>query len=226
MAAAIAHEVNQPITGIGLNASTCLRRLSDERGDLDGARRALQRIQRDANRATAVVQRLRALFGKTEGAKTAVDLNDAITEVAALARGRIRAADATLKLELHAELPAALGDRVQLQQVVMNLMNNALDAMSAQSQLRTLTIRTLLGEDGRPHCEVEDQGPGVSEADQLRIFEPFYTTKRDGMGIGLSICKSILTSHDGELSVKRNGTGPGSTFYFALPCGESSIPLP
>jgi signal transduction histidine kinase/GAF domain-containing protein len=221
MAASIAHEVNQPITGISLNASTCRRQLSDERLDLPGARRALERIQRDAGRATAVVQRMRALFSKSQEKMAALDLNDAILEVVALARGRIRAAGTTLVLDLFAGLPAALGDRVQLQQVVMNLLNNALDAMSTISSARTLIIRTLLADGGQLRCEVEDRGQGVLAADCRRIFEPFYTTKRDGMGIGLSICSNIVASHNGEISVARNADGPGSTFYFLLPASES-----
>jgi predicted ATPase/signal transduction histidine kinase len=220
MAAAVAHEVNQPITGIVVNAGTCLRLLSDERGDVLAARNVMHRIQRDADRAAAVVRHLRALFSKTEGVKNPVDLNDAIAEVVTLSRSRIRAVGATMALELHADLPAALGDRVQLQQVVMNLLSNALDAMSAEPMPRILTIRTSLAEPGRLRCEFEDSGPGISEADQARIFEPFFTTKRHGMGIGLSICSNILTSHGGELSVARNGSRVGTTFYFVLPCGD------
>jgi predicted ATPase/signal transduction histidine kinase len=224
MAAAIAHEVNQPITGIVVNAGTCLRLLRDERLDLFGVRNFMHRIQRDADRAAAVVRHLRALFSRTEGERTPVDLNDAIAEVVTLSRSRIRAARATLALELHAALPAAVGDRVQLQQVVMNLLSNGLDAMSAEPMPRILTIRTSLAQPGRLRCEFEDNGPGISEADQARIFEPFFTTKRHGMGIGLSICSNILTSHGGELSVERNVSRAGTTFYFVLPCGDAARP--
>jgi predicted ATPase/signal transduction histidine kinase/GAF domain-containing protein len=224
MAAAVAHEVNQPITGIVVNAGTCLRLLSDERLDLFGARNVMHRIQRDADRAASVVRHLRALFSRTEGVKNPVDLNDAIAEVVTLSRGRIRAARATLALELRADLPAAIGDRVQLQQVVMNLLSNALDAMSAEPMPRILTIRTSLAEPGRLRCEFEDNGPGLSEVDQARIFEPFFTTKRHGMGIGLSICSNILTSHAGELSVARHEGRAGTTFYFVLPCGDADRP--
>lgn len=225
MAAAIAHEVNQPITGIVVNAGTCLRLLSDERLDLSGARNVTHRIQRDADRAAAVVRHLRALFSRSEGVRDAVDLNDAIAEVVTLSRSRIRAARATLALELHAELPAALGDRVQLQQVVMNLLSNALDAMSGEPMPRLLTIRTFLVQPGRLRCEFEDNGPGISEVDQARIFEPFFTTKRHGMGIGLSICSNILRSHGGELAVAGNGSRAGTTFYFVLPCGNAARPV-
>jgi C4-dicarboxylate-specific signal transduction histidine kinase len=224
MAAAIAHEVNQPITGIGLNANISLRRLDGDRLDLPGARDAVTRIRRDADRAAAVVQRLRALFSRTEGEKTEVDLNAAITEVVALSRSRTRAGGATLTLELHAGLPAALGDRVQLQQVVMNLLHNGVDALTAEPPPRTITIRTLPASGGHVRCEVEDNGPGVAEADVGRIFEPFYTTKRHGMGMGLSICRNILTSHSGELSVEPRAGGRGANFYFELPSAERAGP--
>ena len=218
MAAAIAHEVNQPIAGISLNASTCQRCLSDDRLDLVRARTAVQRIQRDGDRAANVVQRVRALFSKSDPVRAPVDLNHAISEVVAISRGQIRAAETALALELGAELPAALGDRVQLQQVVLNLLNNGLQAMSSEPQPRRLTIRTYVDEAGRLRCEVEDTGAGIDEAHRRRIFEPFYTTKRNGMGIGLSICKNLVASHDGELAVRTNGQGPGTTFYFSLPC--------
>lgn len=219
LAAAIAHEVNQPLSAIGLNASTCLRWLDDHNVNLSEAREAAQRIRRDANRAAAVVQRLRALFSKSEGVKGAVDLNDAVAEVAALVRSRIRAAGATLALQLHERLPQVLGDRVQLQQVLMNLLINALEAVKSESS-RVIRVRTLLAETSWVRCEIEDSGRGVAELDSQRIFEPFYTTKPDGMGIGLSICKNIVWSHGGELSVRSNASAPGATFHFTLPLAE------
>jgi predicted ATPase/signal transduction histidine kinase len=224
MAAAIAHEVNQPLSAIGLNASTCLRWLDEDCFNPLEAREAALRIRSDATRAAAVVQRLRALFRNSEGAKDAVDLNDAISEVAALLRSRARTSGVTLILELREDLPRALGDRVQLQQVVMNLLTNALESMGTVEQhRRRLIIRTLPDERGRLRCEVQDSGEGVAETQKTRIFEPFYTTKHEGMGIGLSICRSILNSHGGELSVRDNGAAPGATFYFVLPTvGEAS----
>jgi C4-dicarboxylate-specific signal transduction histidine kinase len=217
MAAAIAHEVNQPLSAIGLNASTCLRWLEETQLDLGEAREAALRIRRDASRAGAVVQRLRALFSKTEGVQGPMDLNDAIVEVVALARSRIRGSGATLKVELAEDLPQALGDRVQLQQVIMNLVSNALEAMKGEPAPRQLSIRTAPAASGRLLCEIRDSGRGVPEADRERIFEPFYTTRRDGMGIGLSICSNILNSHGGRLSVRDNGDAPGATFAFELP---------
>jgi C4-dicarboxylate-specific signal transduction histidine kinase len=217
LSAAIAHEVRQPVAGIELNISICLRRLSDDRSDVPGARAAAQRIQRDASRATAILERLRALFSKAESVKVAVDLNDAVSEVAELLRSRVRAAGATLTLDLQRDLPCALGDRVQLQQVVINLLGNALDATRDQARPRTVTLRTKSVEKSRLQCEVEDSGAGIGDADRTHIFEPFYSTKRRGMGMGLSICKNILVAHGGEISAHNNEPPPGATFKFVLP---------
>jgi PAS domain S-box-containing protein len=218
MAAAIAHEVNQPLAAIGLNASTCLRWLDVKQLNPQEAREAALRITRDANRAGAVVQRLRALFGKSEGLRNAVDLSDAVSEVLTLLRSRIRSSGTTLRLELAADLPSAWGDRVQLQQVIMNLITNALEAMHDDPEgSRELSLRTLLTDDRRLRCEVKDSGPGLTLAAAARLFEPFFSTKQEGMGIGLSIARNILTSHGGELCVRDNGDARGTTFYFELP---------
>lgn len=216
MAAAIAHELNQPLSAIGLNASTCVRWL--DANDQHEARSAALRITRDAARAGAAVQRLRALFSKSEGLSTLVDLADAITEVLALLRGRIRSTRATLNLETDPALPNALGDRVQLQQVIMNLVTNALESMrDTPEDARVLSIRAQARHDGKLRCEVRDSGVGVREADRDRVFEPFYSTKPDGLGMGLSIARSILESHAGLLGVRDNGDAAGATFYFDVP---------
>lgn len=223
MAAAIAHEVNQPLAGIALNTSTCLRCLEKDAPNLGLLRQATLRIQRDADRAGAVVHRLRALFGKSEAAKIFVDLNDAIREVVTLSRVRIREVGAKLALELRDDLPKVLGDRVQLQQVVMNLITNALDAMTdVEEHSRALLVRTLREDGNRVRCEVRDSGPGVSESDRAQIFKTFYTTKHEGMGVGLAISSNIVASHGGELSVLNNVDAPGSTFAFWLPAVEVS----
>lgn len=221
MAAAIAHEVNQPLAAIGLNAGTCLRWLDAKPPNPREAREAALRITRDANRAGAVVQRLRALFSKSEGVRSEVDIADAISEVLALLRGRIRSSGTTLRVDLATDLPFAWGDRVQLQQVLMNLIINALEAMRGDPEgARELSIRTLLAPDGRLRCEVRDSGLGFTLAASERIFEPFYSTKQEGMGIGLSIARNILTSHGGILSVRDNGDARGATFYFDLPASR------
>jgi signal transduction histidine kinase len=216
MAAAIAHELNQPLSAIGLNASTCMRWLDAH--DPYEARMAALRITRDAARAGAAVQRLRALFSKSEGLSTPVDLTDAIAEVLALLRSRISDMRVTLRLEMHPALARALGDRVQLQQVIMNLVTNALESMrDAPEDARELSIRTLVRHDGQLRCEVQDSGQGIREIDRERVFEPFYSTKPGGLGMGLSIARSILQNHDGLLGVRDNGEAAGSTFYFDVP---------
>lgn len=218
MAAAIAHEVNQPLSAIGLNASTCLRWLGDAQLNVAEAREAALRIRRDASRAGAVVQRLRALFSKAAGVCAPFELDDAVAEVAALLRSRIRASGASLKLELGASTARALGDRVQVQQVVMNLLTNALEAMKGGAAGEAeLCVRTRRGDDGRLRCEIRDTGKGVPEPERRRIFEPFVSTKPDGMGIGLSICGNIVAAHEGVIGVTDNGAAPGATFYFELP---------
>ncbi len=222
MAAAIAHEVNQPLSAIGLNASTCLRWLEDTQLNVGEAREAALRIRRDAGRAGAVVQRLRALFSKTADVRSPFELNEAVTEVVTLLRGRIRGSSTSLELQLAVELGPVLGDRVQIQQVVMNLLTNALEAMRGESVApRQLIVRTLYGASGRIRCEIADTGKGVPEGQRRRIFEPFVSTKPDGMGIGLSICGNIVAAHEGAIGVEDNGARPGATFFFELPCAPA-----
>jgi predicted ATPase/signal transduction histidine kinase/GAF domain-containing protein len=222
MAAAIAHEVNQPLAAIGLNASTCQHWLRAPQIDLNEVSEAVQRITRDAARAGTIVQRLRALFAKSAGVKAPVDLGDAIGEVVALARSRIRAAGANLRVEIAEGLPPAEGDRVQLQQVILNLVTNALEALREVPEgSRELSVRAWLRGDGRLSCEVRDSGRGVPAPERARIFETFYSTKPDGMGIGLSIARNILESHGGELRIS-DDDAPGATFYFDLPAAARS----
>ncbi|UJR83408.1 ATP-binding protein [Sandaracinus amylolyticus] len=216
MAAAVAHEINQPLAGLGLSARTLLRWLRAERPDMDEVQAAADRIVRDVKRAAEVVTRIRELFGNSAGVKVAVDVNDAVTEVIALTRDRMRAAGASIRAELTPDLPPALGDRVQLQQVVVNLVVNAADAMrDVTGRPREVRLRTQL-EAGRIRVDVSDMGVGVSDEDKDRIFNAFHTTKAGGMGMGLSICKTIVESHGGTLVVSSHD-GPGSTFHFALP---------
>ncbi|AKF09868.1 ATP-binding protein [Sandaracinus amylolyticus] len=216
MAAAIAHELNQPLAGVGLSARALMRWLRAERPDMDEVQAAADRIVRDVKRAADVVTRIRELFGNSSGAKVPVDVNDAVTEVIALTRDRMRDAGASIRAELAPDLPPALGDRVQLQQVIVNLVINAADAMrDVSDRPREVRLRTQL-EAGRVRVDVSDVGVGVSDDDKDRIFNAFHTTKAGGMGIGLSICKTIVESHGGRLVVSSHD-GPGSTFHFALP---------
>ena len=221
LTASIAHEVNQPLTGIVTNAGTCLRRLSADPPDIEGAREAARRAIRDGNRASDVVSRLRALFGKKEVTAEPVDLNDAIREVIALSLGDLHRHRVILQLEFADRLPLLQGDRIQLQQVVLNLLRNASEAMSGiEDRPRRLLIRTeQQGEEVR--LTVQDSGVGLAPGDAERLFESFYTTKEDGMGIGLSISRSIIEAHHGRLWAIAN-VDPGATFAFSIPCEHAS----
>jgi len=216
LAASIAHEVNQPIAGVVTNANACLRWLARDTPDLGEAREAVRRIVRDGNRASEVIGRIRALVGKTGTAKERLDLNGAIREAIALVQGEVRRARVALRTELAGELPPVLGDRVQLQQVVFNLITNGIEAMSAVAdRSRELIIRTTRGDDGDVRIAVQDSGVGLDAETAKRIFDAFYTTKSGGMGMGLSISRSIVEDHGGRLWAVPND-GPGATFQFTL----------
>ena len=218
MAASIAHEVNQPLSGIMTNINTCLRMLAADPPKLNGARETVQRAIRDVNRASDVIQRLRALFSKKEPMQELVDLNDATREVIALSLSELQRNRVVLLSELADNLPLVTGDRVQLQQVILNLVRNASDAMSAvDDRPRHLVVRTERDEGDRVRLSVKDVGIGFEPQAAARFFEAFYTTKNDGMGIGLSLSKTIIESHQGRLWAEEND-GPGSTFSFSVPC--------
>jgi C4-dicarboxylate-specific signal transduction histidine kinase len=217
LTASIAHEVNQPLSGIITNASTCLRMLAADPPNLDGAREAARRAIRDGNRASEVITRMRALFGKKRAVTESIDLNEATEEVIALFLGELQRNRVVLQLELARDLPCVRGDRVQLQQVILNLLRNASDAMnSVEDRPRQLVIRTRR-QGGCVRLSVEDAGVGFDPCASDGLFEEFYTTKNDGMGIGLSISRSIIERHHGRLWATLNA-GPGATFTFAVPC--------
>ena len=216
LAASIAHEVNQPIAGVVTNANACLRWLARDTPELDEARQAALRIVRDGNRASEVIGRIRALVGKTDTAKERLDMNGAIREIIGLAQGEVRRARVALRTELAGELAPVLGDRVQLQQVVLNLITNGIEAMSAVADRpRELIIRTEPGDDDDVRIAVQDSGVGLDAESAKRIFDAFYTTKSGGMGMGLSISRSIIENHGGRLWAVPND-GPGATFQFTL----------
>ena len=221
LTASIAHEVNQPLSGIITNASTCLRMLDADPPNVDGARQTAQRTIRDGHRASAVITRLRALFSKRDATTEPLDLNEAIREVIALSRSELLRSQVISRVELADDLPQVTGDRVQLQQVVLNLLLNAADAMSGiDDRPRQLTVRTERDEGEHVRLSVQDAGVGFGPQGPDKLFEPFYTTKKDGMGIGLSVSRSIIESHHGRLWATTN-TGPGATFSFSIPCAAA-----
>jgi C4-dicarboxylate-specific signal transduction histidine kinase len=223
LTASIAHELNQPLSGIITNANTCLRMLAADRPEIDGARETARRTIRDGNRASEVIARLRALFTKKEPTPELVDLNETMREVIALSAGDLQRNRVILRQELADDLPTVVGDRVQLQQVLLNLLLNASDAMSGiEDRPRELMIRTARDDDDRNRVVVRDAGVGFDPETADRLFEAFYTTKSSGMGIGLSVSRSIIERHGGRLWAEPND-GPGATFSFSIPRGPESV---
>lgn len=223
LTASIAHEVNQPLAGIITNANTCLRMLGAEPPNVDGARETARRTIRDGNRASDVIKRLRALFSKKAISIESMDLNEAAREVIAMLLGELQRNGVILHPEFADELPPVKGDRVQLQQVILNLILNASDAMrSITDRPRHLRVSTA-GDDEGVRLSVHDNGIGFDGQDADRLFNAFYTTKSSGMGIGLSVSRSIIESHDGRLWATPND-GPGATFCFVIPRFTVSSP--
>jgi PAS domain S-box-containing protein len=222
LTASIAHEINQPLACLMTNASISLRRLNADPPDVEGARERVQLAISDAKRASDVITRLRALFSKKEFTLETLDLNEVTTEVIALSLSDLQRNRVILRSELAEDLPLVIGDRVQLQQVALNLIRNASDAMvCVEDRPRQLLVRTQLEGDDRVRLSVQDAGCGVNPQDFERLFEAFYTTKSGGMGIGLSVSRSIIERHQGRLWAEPND-GPGTTFFFSIPCGPGS----
>jgi C4-dicarboxylate-specific signal transduction histidine kinase len=227
LAASIAHEVNQPITGVVINGTTCLRLLSrvkEDSGDITQVRETLHRIIRDGTRAGEVLARIRSLFKKVESAKEPLDMNEAIREVIILIRNEMEKNRIALRLELAAGLPWVIGDRVQLQQVMLNLILNAIEAMSkVGDRTRDLVIATQITEEQAVRVIVRDSGIGLDPLSMEQVFTAFHTTKPGGLGMGLSISRSIVEHHGGRLWAAAN-TGPGATFQFTLLTRPHEIP--
>jgi signal transduction histidine kinase len=220
LAASIAHEVNQPIAGVVANADAALRWLGRRPPDLERVQYSLDEIIKDGNRAGDVIGRIRALIKKVPPRKDGLEINEAILEVIALTHGEVVKNGVSLQTQLVAGLPLVQGDRVQLQQVILNLIVNAVEAMSGVSEgSRELLIGT--GKDSSGVLvAVQDSGPGLNPKSFDRLFDAFYTTKPGGMGMGLSICRSIVEAHGGRIWASRTA-GPGATVQFTLPVGES-----
>jgi PAS domain S-box-containing protein len=216
LTASIAHEISQPLAAVVTNADASLRWLSGDSPDLDEAREAIRRITRDGRRAGSVISQMRSLFKKAGTTKDRLDLNEAIQEVVVLTEIETRRNKVALRKELAADLPPVLGERVQLQQVLVNLILNGIEAMATvEGRHRDLVIRTQLGEGDDILVAVRDSGTGFDPQDAERIFDAFHTTKPGGLGMGLSISRSIVESHGGRLWAVSN-EGPGATFQFTL----------
>lgn len=217
LAASIAHEVNQPLAAVVANAAACLRWLNRAAPDLNEARGAVRSIISDGNRAGEIIQRVRALANKTTDQRAPLDINEAINQVISLVQHQLQSHDVSLQLDLTPALPPVVADRIQLQQVILNLVVNGIEAMQpVTDRPREITIRTRHDDAGQIVVTVTDCGVGVAKENAERLFDAFYTTKASGMGMGLSICRSIIEAHRGRLSVAAN-TGPGATFQFTLP---------
>ena len=223
LTASIAHEVNQPLAGVVTNGNASLRWLARDPPDLEEARECLRRIIRDGNRAGDVIARLRALVKKSAPSKAPLDLSDIIHEVLAMIDPEARRHRVAVRTDLAAGLPPVRGDRVQVQQVLLNLVMNAIDAMQAVAERpRALLIRAQPHAAGHVLVAVRDSGSGLDPQNLARLFEPFYTTKTEGMGLGLSISRTIIEVHGGRLWATPND-GPGATFQFTLPVGSERV---
>ena len=216
LAASIAHEINQPLAAIVADANACLHWLAADHPDIDSVREALAAVAKDGHRAAEVIGRIRALSRRTDTQRERLDINDVIREVVLLARHEVLGHRVSLRTDLASGLPAVLGDRVQLQQVMINLVINGMEAMApVTDRPRELLIRSQHEAD-QVLLAVQDSGPGIDPDKVERMFDAFFTTKSSGMGMGLSISRSIIEAHGGRLWASPNA-GPGATFQFSLP---------
>jgi C4-dicarboxylate-specific signal transduction histidine kinase len=216
LTASVAHEVNQPIAAAVTNAKTCLRWLTRDHPDVEEARAAAMRIVNDGTRAAEIIKRIRLLFKKETSERELVNINEVVEEMVVLLRGEAMRYSTLLKTELEADIPRVMADRVQLQQVLMNLMLNGMDAMKDANGTRELIIKSQRGENDQALVSVNDTGVGLPPGQADRIFTAFFTTKPHGTGMGLSISRSIVESHGGRLWAADNAPR-GASFCFSLP---------
>jgi C4-dicarboxylate-specific signal transduction histidine kinase len=225
LTASIAHEVNQPLAGIVNNANACISLLPEGAADLEEVREALAEIMEDADRASDVIARVRQLAKRAPIEKSLLDVRDVVKDVLTLARYESAARHITIRTDLPADLPSVSGDPVQLQQVLLNLVINGMDSMNtAEESKRVLIIRgqrETRDERTETLVSVQDAGAGFKPEVMGRLFEAFYTTKPQGMGMGLAISRSIIEAHGGRLWAEPN-QGPGATFLFSLPAAGSA----
>jgi C4-dicarboxylate-specific signal transduction histidine kinase len=217
LAASIAHEVNQPLAAVVANADACVAWLGHENPNLIEARAAAERATQGATRASEVIGRIRSLINKTAPERAQIQIHEVIAEVVALAERQASRNDVSVVTELAADVPAILGDRIQLQQVILNLMLNGIEAMSSVSdRRRRLLIQCRMQDAGHVLVSIEDCGIGVKEDVRSRLFEPFFTTRSQGIGMGLPISRSIVEAHGGRLWAEST-VNQGSVFQFTLP---------
>ncbi len=220
LSASIAHEINQPLGAIVANATACEIWLTADTPNLERARIAIQRIVRDGNAAAEVIQRIRDLFRQSLPNKSALNMNEVIVEVLDLLSDESRKRHVVVKTDLAGDLPSTMADRIQMQQLISNLVHNAIESMDAVSESRkSLLVRSRLNCAGRVLVEIHDRGVGFDQAD--RIFDAFFTTKEKGMGMGLSIAKTIAEAHNGQLSARHNDN-EGTVFSLILPLAGQS----
>jgi signal transduction histidine kinase len=221
VAATIAHEVKQPLSGMVTNADAALRWLDHATPELAQAKVAVMQIVADGRRATAVIERVRAMFKKGDLNKTAFDINSLVGETLALVGGDVKKHRILVSTELNAQLPQVIGDPIQLQQVLLNLITNAIDAMAANDEARILCVKSDVHTDGGVRVSVVDTGTGIGSHDIDQVFDPLFTRKSDGMGMGLSICRSIIEAHHGRIWVAPNKP-QGAVFQFVLRAGGAT----
>jgi PAS domain S-box-containing protein len=216
LAASIAHEVNQPLAGVVTNAEAALRWLSAETPNLHEVKESLALIVRDGNRASAIIRRIREFLKKQRSEMLSLDMNETIQEAVSLAQPELLKRRITLRIDRSQVLPAVRGDRVQLQQVILNLILNGSEAMNSTNGSKELLLTSRQSDDGGVLVAVQDSGVGVKPEELSRLFDPFFTTKETGMGLGLSISKSIVEAHSGRIWAESN-QGPGLTVQFSVP---------
>jgi signal transduction histidine kinase len=222
MTASIAHEINQPLAAIAANANAGLRWLSRSTPDLEEVHAALKRINNDAHRASEVIQGIRSIFKKAPQQGALVDINDVVLEVLALVHGELINHRISATSDLLQDLPPVRADRVQLQQVILNLITNAVEAMrTVQDRPRVLNVTSQLHEPNGMLITVQDTGPGIDPDRRDRIFDAFFSTKSSGMGMGLFICRSIVETHGGRLWAS-SAVPHGAIFHLVLPIGDTA----
>jgi signal transduction histidine kinase len=221
VSASLAHEIKQPLTAIIASANAGLNWLDRIEPDLDRARDTFRRIVTAGHRADAVIENIRAHFKMGARTRTSLDIDDVIQEALVLVRDRLQTYRIAVQAELDERLPRIRGEQIQLQQVLMNLITNAIDSMAMKNGERVLSIRSEVHHSRYVMVSVEDTGNGLEPGAVDRIFNPMFTTKTDGMGMGLSICRSIIEAHEGQIWVTAN-EGRGAIFHFTVPIDPGS----